>query len=65
MAHQPFALVAGAGPGLGQALMRRLGFEVCARPDGVNPLYGSTGFPEKIGALLLRHTILADWETAS
>ncbi|MFB0941515.1 MAG: short-chain dehydrogenase, partial [Paracoccaceae bacterium] len=23
MAHQPFALVAGAGPGLGQALMRR------------------------------------------
>ena len=49
----------------GQALMRRLGFEVCARPDGVNPLYGSTGFPEKIGALLLRHTILGDWETAS
>lgn len=49
----------------GQALMRRLGFEVCARPDGVNPLYGSTGFPEKLGAMLLRHTILADWETGS
>ena len=49
----------------GQALMRRLGFEVCARPDGVNPLYGSTGFPEKLGAMLLRHTILGDWETAS
>lgn len=46
----------------GQALMRRLGFEECARPDGVNPLYGSTGFPDKLGAMLLRHSILGDWE---
>jgi hypothetical protein len=49
----------------GRALMRRLAFEICAYPDGTNPLYGSTGFPEKLGAMLLRHTILGEWETAS
>lgn len=49
----------------GRALMRRLNFEICAYPDGVNPLYGSTGFPEKLGAMLLRHTVLGEWETAS
>lgn len=49
----------------GRALMRRLGFEVCAQPDGKTPLYGSTGFPERLGALLLRRTILADWEAPS
>ena len=49
----------------GQALMRRLNFEICAYPDGVNPLYGSTGFPDKIGAMLLKRTILGEWEPAS
>lgn len=49
----------------GQALMRRLSFEICAYPDGVNPLYGSTGFPEKLGAMLLKRTVLGEWESAS
>lgn len=49
----------------GRALMRRLNFEVCAYPDGVNPLYGSTGFPEKLGHMLLRRTVLGEWESAS
>ena len=49
----------------GQALMRRLNFEICAYPDGVNPLYGSTGFPDKLGAMLLKRTILGEWEPAS
>lgn len=49
----------------GRALMRRLSFEICAYPDGVNPLYGSTGFPDKIGALLLKRTILGEWEPGS
>ncbi|MHA6287937.1 hypothetical protein [Maricaulis sp. CAU 1757] len=48
----------------GKALMRRLNFEICAYPDGETPLYGSTGFPRKIGALLLRHTVLGEWEKA-
>ena len=49
----------------GRALMRRLSVEICAYPDGVNPLYGSTGFPDKIGALLLKRTILGEWEPGS
>jgi hypothetical protein len=49
----------------GKALMRRLGFEICGYPDGVSPLYGSTGFPEKLGGMLLKRTVLGEWETAS
>lgn len=49
----------------GRALMRRLNFEICAYPDGENPLYGSTGFPHKLGELLLKRTVLGNWETAS
>ena len=49
----------------GKALMRRLNFEVCAYPDGVNPLYGSTGFPQKLGDMLLKRTVLGEWEARS
>jgi len=49
----------------GKALMRRLNFEICAHPDGDNPLYGSTGFPKKLGDMLLRHTVLGEWESRS
>lgn len=49
----------------GKALMRRLNFEICAYPDGESPLYGSTGFPQKLGDLLLKRTVLGQWEAGS
>jgi len=49
----------------GKALMRRLNFEICAYPDGESPLYGSTGFPKRLGDMLLKRTVLGEWEAAS
>lgn len=49
----------------GRALMRRLNFEICAYPDGAHELYGSTGFPKKLGDMLLKRTVLGDWEARS
>ncbi|OLF75409.1 hypothetical protein AWH62_06195 [Maricaulis sp. W15] len=49
----------------GKALMRRLNFEICAYPDGASPLYGSTGFPQKLGDMLLKRTVLGEWESRS
>ena len=49
----------------GKALMRRLNFEVCAYPDGESPLYCSTGFPRKLGDMLLKRTVLGKWEGSS
>jgi hypothetical protein len=49
----------------GKALMRRLNFEICAYPDGAPELYGSTGFPQKLGDMLLKRTVLGEWEGGS
>jgi len=49
----------------GKALMRKLGFDVCAYPDGENPLFRSNGFPKRIGDMLLKRTVLSEWELAS
>jgi hypothetical protein len=49
----------------GKALMRRLNFEICAYPDGAPELYGSTGFPQKLGDMLLKRTVLGKWEGGS
>ncbi|WP_291843694.1 hypothetical protein [Maricaulis sp.] len=49
----------------GKALMRKLNFEICSYPDGENPLYGSTGFPQKLGDMLLKRTVLGEWESRS